>query len=56
MKRDSISEKLVRERIAKQWSDEDRIKMADFIIFADGKRAIMPQILKIFEATGIKIK
>jgi dephospho-CoA kinase len=55
MKRDSISEQLVRERIAKQWSDEDRIKMADFIIFADGKRAIMPQIIKIFEATGIVI-
>jgi dephospho-CoA kinase len=55
MKRDSISEELVKERIAKQWSDEDRIKMADFIIFADGKRAIMPQIIKIFEATGIVI-
>ena len=55
MKRDSISEELVRERIAKQWPDEDRIKMADFIIFADGKRAIMPQIIKIIEATGIII-
>ncbi|EKD32472.1 MAG: hypothetical protein ACD_77C00088G0007 [uncultured bacterium] len=54
-KRDSIGEDLVRERIAKQWSDEDRIKMSDFVIFADGKRAIMPQILKIFETIGIKI-
>jgi dephospho-CoA kinase len=47
IKRDGIDESLVRQRINKQWSDNKRLKMADFIIFADGKRAVLPQILKI---------
>lgn len=54
IKRDSISEELVRERMARQWSDEKRVKMADFVIFADGKRAIMPQVMEILSQTGIK--
>ena len=54
MKRDSISEEAVRERMSRQWSDDKRIKMADFVIFADGKRAIMPQVMRIFNQTGIK--
>ncbi len=47
IKRDGIDESLVRQRINKQWSDKKRLRMADFIIFADGKRAVLPQILKI---------
>ena len=54
MKRDSISEEHVRERMSRQWSDEKRVKMADFVIFADGKRAIMPQVMEILNQTGIK--
>jgi len=54
MKRDNVSEELVRERIARQWNDEKRQLMADFIIFADGKRAIMPQIIEVFNKSGIK--
>ena len=54
MKRDSISEEHVRERMSRQWSDEKRVKMADFVIFADGKRAIMPQVIEILNQTGIK--
>ena len=54
MKRDSISEEHVRERMSRQWSDEKRVKMADFVIFADGKRAIMPQVMEILSQTGIK--
>lgn len=49
IKRDNIDEKLVRQRINKQWSDEKRLKMADFIIFTDGKRAVLPQILHIID-------
>ena len=47
IKRDGIDEKLVKQRINKQWSDEKRLKMADFIIFTDGKKAVLPQILRI---------
>ena len=53
IRRDSISEDQVRARMDRQWSDEERIKMADFIIFADGKRAIMPQLMEVFNQTGI---
>lgn len=49
MKRDNLQEYQVRQRISKQWSDEKRLSMADFIIFADGKRAVLPQILNIIE-------
>lgn len=49
IKRDKVDEKLVIQRINKQWSDEKRLKMADFIIFADGKRAVLPQILRIID-------
>jgi dephospho-CoA kinase len=54
IKRDNMPEELVRERIARQWSDERRKLMADFIIFADGKKAIMPQIIEVFNKSGIK--
>ncbi|MCK9305138.1 MAG: dephospho-CoA kinase [Bacteroidales bacterium] len=49
MKRDNMQEYQVRQRISKQWNDEKRLSMADFIIFADGKRAVLPQILNIIE-------
>ncbi len=49
IKRDKVEEYQVRQRISKQWSDEKRLGMADFIIFADGKRAVLPQILNIIE-------
>jgi len=49
IKRDNIEEKLVKQRINKQWSDEKRLEMADFVIFADGKRAVLPQILRIID-------
>ena len=54
IKRDSLSEVSVRERMSRQWSDEKRLKMADFVIFADGKRAILPQVMEILNQTGIK--
>ncbi|MFA5850640.1 MAG: dephospho-CoA kinase [Bacteroidales bacterium] len=49
IKRDNIKEKLVKLRINKQWSDEKRLEMADFVIFADGKRTVLPQILRIID-------
>ncbi len=49
IKRDNLEEKLVKQRINKQWSDEKRLEMADFVIFADGKRAVLPQILRIID-------
>lgn len=49
MKRDNLSEQSVKERMARQFSDEERLGRADFTIFANNKRAVLPQILHILE-------
>ncbi|MBR5856201.1 MAG: dephospho-CoA kinase [Bacteroidales bacterium] len=50
MERDKTERQKVLDRMAVQWSDEKRMAMADFIIFADGKRALLPQIRKVYDA------
>jgi len=47
MKRDKTSEELVRQRIRNQWTDEQRIKLADFVINNNDNELIIPQILNI---------
>ncbi|MFA6770093.1 MAG: dephospho-CoA kinase [Bacteroidales bacterium] len=47
MERDNLSEQSVKERMARQFSDQERVSRADFIIFANGKRAVLPQVIEI---------
>ena len=47
MKRDGITLELVKERISNQWSDYDRIKLADFVIGNNDDQLIIPQIIEI---------
>lgn len=47
MKRNDISLELVKERIKNQWSDEERIKLADFVIRNNDDELIIPQIIEI---------
>lgn len=47
MKRDGITLEMVNERIRNQWSDEERIKLADFIIRNNDDELIIPQIIEI---------
>ena len=47
MKRDGTSEEQVRERIRNQWTDEQRIKLADFVINNNDNELIIPQIVEI---------
>jgi len=47
MKRDKISAELVKQRIANQFSDADRIKLADFVISNNDNELIIPQIIEI---------
>jgi len=54
IKRDGVSEEQVRARILSQWSDKMRISMADFIIHADGRRAVLPQVLEIVNSVKFK--
>lgn len=47
MKRDGVSREKVLERMQHQWNDYKREQLANFVIFADEKRALLPDILKI---------
>lgn len=49
MRRDSVSESMVRQRIANQMNDKERQKRSDFIITCDDVELVLPQILKIFK-------
>jgi dephospho-CoA kinase len=47
MKRNRITEEQVRQRIRNQWTDEQRIKLADFVICNNDNELIIPQIVEI---------
>ncbi|MFY9152128.1 MAG: dephospho-CoA kinase [Prolixibacteraceae bacterium] len=47
LKRDHLSPELVMERIKNQWTDEERIKLADFLISNNDDELIVPQIVDI---------
>lgn len=49
MKRDGISETEVRARMQKQWTDQQKTELADWVINNDGERALLPQVLKIHQ-------
>ena len=49
MARDNATRNEVEARIARQWSDEKRDSMADFVIFADSRQALLPQIVDVIE-------
>ncbi len=50
MARDNVDRARVEARMSAQWSDEQRAALSDFIIFADGKQALLPQIEAVREA------
>jgi dephospho-CoA kinase len=47
MKRDGATEELVNQRIRNQWSDFERIKLADFVISNNEDELIIPQIVEL---------
>lgn len=47
MKRDKIPHELVKQRIKNQLNDEDKIKLADFVIGNNEHELIIPQIVEI---------
>lgn len=46
--RSNISEEQIIERMNNQWSDEERVKWADYIIVSDETKALLPQVLNIY--------
>ncbi len=49
MKRDKRSEKEIRDIIARQISDEERLKIADFVIENNDKQSVLEQVLGLYE-------
>jgi dephospho-CoA kinase len=47
MQRDGISKAEVIKRINNQWPDDDKLKLANFVIENDGNKMILPQVLEI---------
>ena len=54
IKRDKVSRELVKERMQRQCSEKERLERADFIVYTDGKRAVLPQILQVLNQMNIK--
>ena len=49
MQRDNISEEQLVLRMKNQWSDEEKIKQSQFVIFNNEDQLLIPQVLKIHE-------
>lgn len=47
IERDGVTEESVRQRMANQWPQERKVKLADHIINNDGQTLIIPQILEL---------
>jgi dephospho-CoA kinase len=55
MERDRATREQIEARIARQWSDAQRDVLSDFVIFADSKRALLPQISEVVDKmNGLK--
>jgi dephospho-CoA kinase len=49
VRRDNIDAELVKRRMENQLSDKERIALADFTIYNDGKQMVLPQVLEIHD-------
>jgi dephospho-CoA kinase len=47
MKRDNAEEEQVKARMRNQWTDNQRIKLSDFVIYNQEKELLLPQIVNI---------
>ena len=50
MDRDSVSMPAVQERIDRQMPEEEKVKKADYIIYNDGEKLLIPQVMAIHYA------
>jgi dephospho-CoA kinase len=49
MERDHICREEVIQRMNNQWTDEEKLKRADFVIVNDGRQMVIPQVLEIHQ-------
>ena len=56
VERDSTRVEQVKERMKNQLSDSERIRIADFTIYNDGEKMVLPQVLEIHNQILNKVK
>lgn len=49
MERDGVSAQEVQARMQRQWSEEEKMKRADWLIGNDGVKPLLPQVIRIHE-------
>lgn len=49
MARDNVTQKQVESRMKNQWSEEKKIKLADFIVDNSGNRLVTPRVLNVIQ-------
>lgn len=49
MQRDNVTEEQVRARMRNQWPDEEKIPLADFIIYNDETRSLIEQVKEMLD-------
>jgi dephospho-CoA kinase len=50
MKRDQINREQVLARISKQITQEEKEKMSDFVIYNDGERSVIRQVMTMHQS------
>ncbi len=50
MNRDNVERAAVESRMAKQWPEEEKAALADFVIRNDGQTALLPQVWRLHRA------
>jgi len=48
--RDKLSEKAIRARMNKQWPEEKKLELVDFVIVNDGSQMLIPQVIALHRA------
>lgn len=48
MKRSGLTESEVRARMNNQWSDKKKIVLSEFVIYADDRQLVTPQVLNVY--------
>lgn len=49
MRRDTISENAVKQRMKNQWSEAEKAALSDYIIINDGNTMLIPQVMNVHQ-------
>jgi dephospho-CoA kinase len=49
MKRDNLLRAQIEERMKNQWTEEERLAKADFVIYNNDEQLVLPQIIELHQ-------